>query len=260
MGTIGFLPDWRDSRAYAPLLQADRSCLAWEWLRRDPSFQSEALDAIFARPSARNHPIGEEAPALAWGLHAFEDPRLPAPVARPIWAACRHSLVLEAVAEPCRPGPDAFELERFARLATLVHGREAGRLLLCDGLRFIRLDIGGCRLAGGPVRLHYQVSGLESAARPLYVLQRFLALVQRNAFVPSLHPPWRRAGRQALLLRAFDALANGASQREIASQLLSARASEARWRIETASVRAQSQRLVRAARAMAAGEYWGLLR
>jgi hypothetical protein len=32
-GPSGF--DWRDAAAYAPLLEADRSLFAWEWLRRD---------------------------------------------------------------------------------------------------------------------------------------------------------------------------------------------------------------------------------
>ena len=36
------LPDWRDAAAYSGLLGAGRSALAWELLRRDPSYHGLA--------------------------------------------------------------------------------------------------------------------------------------------------------------------------------------------------------------------------
>jgi hypothetical protein len=63
-----------------------------------------------------------------------------------------------------------------------------------------------------------------------------------------------------LLLRAFDALAAGASQRDIAQILLSASAGLPSWRVMSPSLRSQAQRLTRSARTMAAGSFWALLR
>lgn len=57
------------------------------------------------------------------------------------------------------------------------------------------------------------------------------------------------------MLRAHDALAAGASQREIAAVLLDEEALAPRWRVEAPSLRSKVQRLVRSARAMADGGY-----
>jgi len=86
-----------------------------------------------------------------------------------------------------------------------------------------------------------------------------MALAATGSLSPHLHPPDRRAHRHILLLRTFDALAAGVGQRAIAAALLGNRANETRWRIEAPSLRSQVQRLVRAARLMAAGGFWSLL-
>jgi hypothetical protein len=62
------------------------------------------------------------------------------------------------------------------------------------------------------------------------------------------------------MLRAADALAAGAGQREIAQLLLSEEAGEPRWRTRAPSLRSQAQRLVRAARRMESGSYRELLK
>jgi hypothetical protein len=62
------------------------------------------------------------------------------------------------------------------------------------------------------------------------------------------------------MLRAYDGIVAGAAQREIAALLLSSEAGRERWRVEAPTVRLRVQRLVRSARAMAAGGYLSLLR
>ena len=63
-----------------------------------------------------------------------------------------------------------------------------------------------------------------------------------------------------LLLRAHDALAAGADQRDIAEALLSREAAQPKWRVGAPSLRSRAQRLVRGARLMAAGGYRELLK
>ena len=246
--------DWRDGAAYAPLLNADRSIFAWEWLRRDQAYRYAALGE---RPSAdESWPAPER-----WGLHAFENPHLAAPAARPLWRADIHAAVLPVVGAEPGAASDAFDLARFAAMATILRsadGRE--HLLISDGLRTIRLDILAGTASGGPVQLRYLLTGFESAERPLATLRRLVALQRTGRLGRSLHRPESRARKWILMLRAHDALAAGAGQREIAAALLSRVAGEPRWRSRAPSLRSQAQRLVRAARQMASGGYRKLLR
>lgn len=247
--------DWKNAEHYAPLLAADRSILAWEWLRRDPDYR-RAAELQAARPDARS----PSAAAQSWGLHGFELPDRTAPAARPVWVASRHRGVLTAQSVRAEGGSDAFRFADLAGLATLITDGDRHHLLLSDGLRAIRIDAAGDSPAAGPVHLRYRLSGIVSAEAPLLTLRRFLALVRTGEFSRSLHLPEARARRWLLILRAYDGLTAGADQREIAEVLVSEAAAEPRWRSRSPSLRLQAQRLARSARRMAAGEYRTLLR
>lgn len=252
----GQAADWRDAAAYAPLLAADRSIFAWEWLRRDPGYRA-AAERAFEGIGQRDD---KSATPERWGLHAFEPPDLPAPLARPVWSADLNSHVLEVEAGRATEASDSIDFARFGGCARLVTSDAGEHLLISDGLRAIRLDVLAGTLAGGPVRLRYRLSGRASAERPLLTLRRFLALWRTGQFASSLHPHEARAKRWLLMLRAHDALATESDQREIAAELLSREAGELRWRSRCPSVRSQVQRLVRGARHMAGGGYFELLR
>lgn len=251
------VPDWRDAAAYEPLLQADRSLIAWEWLRRDPAYREAAERAARRIGDGVVHDRGE--PPERWGLHRFERPNAAVPEARPIWCAAVHPLVLRIDAIPFQD-EDSFDLVRFASVSTLHSGPDGREhLLISDGLRAIRIDALAGSLAAGPVELRYRIGGLSSAERPLLSLQRLLALWRRGRFCRSLHPREAKAWRWVLMLRAHDALEVGANQREIALELLSSSAARERWRVEEPSLRSQVQRLVRNARRTALGGSRGLL-
>jgi hypothetical protein len=251
-GAAGF--DWRDATAYAPLLEADRALFAWEWLRRDPDYVAAAQSS-----GGPDDGSGRAARPEDFGLIAFEAPALAVPEARPLWAVTAHPLVLAAEPDG-RCGPDdTFDLQSLRGLARLVarDGRE--HLLLSDGLRAIRLDAPPGTFSAGRVCLRYRLFGLASAELPLLTLRRLIALCATGGFARSLHRPEARARRWVLMLRTSDALAQGASQRQIAESLFSRSTSEPCWRIREGSVRSQVQRLVRSARAMAARGYRKLL-
>jgi hypothetical protein len=249
--------DWRDAAAYTPLVAADRSIFAWEWLRRDPGYRAAVERAI-----QRGGQAGErQVPPEHWGLHAFEPPDLPAPLARPLWCVDVHPCVLAVHAEPASAELDTFALERFRAVSTILVTPDAREhVLISDGLRAIRVDVQTGTLAGGAAQLRYSLGGFASAERPLLTLRRLLALWRTGQFASSLHPREARAKRWLLMLRAHDALAAGADQREIAAELLSREAGELRWRSRCPTVRSQVQRLVRGARHMVAGGNYELLR
>lgn len=101
--------NWRNAAAYAPLVDADCSLFAWEWLRRDPDYRLAALDA--ARSTGDAHVEGPS--AMRFGLVAFEPPGRAVPDARPLWTARAHPPVLHvgrargrALGGPVRRQPD----------------------------------------------------------------------------------------------------------------------------------------------------------
>ena len=239
-------PDWRQAGDYAPLGGAERSLIAWEWLRRDPSYIAAAAHGGF--------------PANRFGLLAFEPPELAVPEARPLWSADADPHVLNV--SPCAPTArsDCFDLGGMANFARLETERRAEHLLLSDGFRSIRLDGPSGTFSSGPLALDYSISGLASAAPALLTLRRLLALLSTGRFSGILHPRERKARRWVLALRAWDGLRAGACQREIAEALLSRSAADPGWRSREPSIRLQAQRLVRLARALGSGGYRALLR
>lgn len=252
-GPSGF--DWRDAAAYAPLLEADRSLFAWEWLRRDSDYRAAAGRCGALGDSASC----EDPAAAAFGVVAFECPNRAVPNARPLWRSDVHPHVL--IVERLKAGNsgDEFDFHRLAELAALVTRPGGDHLLLSDGLRTVRLDGPRGVFSRGPACLRYRIEGLASAEPALLTLRRFLALWRAGHFARSLHPPEARGRRWILMLRAWDALAAGAGQREIAEVLLSRSAAEPHWRGREPSLRSQAQRLVRSARTLAAGQHRTLL-
>ena len=251
------LGDWRNAAAYASLLDCDRSAFAWEWLRRDPAYRRAAAE----NKEGVEAPVGRAQPQAApFGLHAFEDPDLPAWTAQPVWRAEAQADILSAEAEAGEEGDDLFDLEQVHVPWRLVRG-ELGQehLLLTDGCQRVRLDIVRGTIVGGPVLLRHRLAGIASLERPLLLLRGLSMVWRTGGFPQSLFPRERRARRWIALLRTADALAGDASQREIAAALLGAAADNARWRVNAPSLRSAAQRLVRASGAMRAGGWRRLL-
>ena len=244
-----FLPDWTDAAAYASLVAADRTILAWEWLRRIPAYREASRAGGADEPDA----------ALGWGLHRFEDPWRAAPLARPIWTATALVPVLRTEMHGCDDPADALPAS-LRRLAARHRDGRAVRMLLCDGWRAVRLDGVGRSGAGAGPRLVFTVAGPPALSPSLLALRRLDALIRHGRFAGTLHPPVPRAARMLLLLRTADALAAGARQREIAGVLLRGDVRGPGWREEHPHLRLQAQRLVRDARRYLSGGYRALLR
>lgn len=239
-------PDWHDPALYAALFEADRSLIAWEWLRRDPVYRAAAsgLD-----------PIGPE----HFGLVDFEAPDLPVPLARPMWRSQVHPLVVHAERAGDSDAGERFDLSELNGFARVLVGHGVEHLVLSDGLHSIRLDGPPGIFTEGPAQLRFSIQGIDSARAPLLGLRRFLAFARTRRFSRILHPREPRARRWILMLRAYDALGAGATLREIAAYLFRSSVAEPLWREREPSIRLQAQRLVRSARRLAAGEYRHLL-
>lgn len=212
------------------------------------------------RPAGPRRPI----PTPSSGGFTFaEDPERDAIDARIIWHADLDPGTLLVAAQPAGPlDRDGFDPGRLARWLTVAvdaDGRE--HAVLSDGYRRIRLDVvsGSLRLRC-PLLLSYHLKGIASAAPKLLPLRRLIALCQRGRFSPSLFPADRRIPRWLEVLRVYDALRDGASQREIGAALFGHDRIEQDWADGADSLRSRVRRLVREARAMAQGGYRSLMR
>ena len=250
-------PDWREADDYAWLEALPREAFAWEWLRRQPAYRSAAMAASRAPPRA----CVRADLARRWNLHAFEDPDLTAIEARPMWTReaypsvlCAHAMVAAT------PSPETVAIARFPDAATVIRCGRVQHLNLSNGVRSLRLDLWGERVGKEPLRLRYDLHGVRSLGPPLETLRRFKFFIEHGRFSIGLHPPEPRSSRMILVLRVFDALNSGATQRDLAGLLGLRALSGPGWRSDHPSLRSRAQRLVGTARGFGAGGFWQLLR
>jgi hypothetical protein len=162
------------------------------------------------------------------------------------------------IAEPGAGIPDAFELRRLRRFAAVAVGADGREhLALSDGFRRVRIDIVAGTLLDGPVRLIHQITGLTSARPAILSLRRLIALHECRAFSRRLYPRERPATRIVAALRVHDALACGASQREIAQGLFG---DDVAWPGPGESVKSSVRRLIALAERLSGDGYRTLLR
>lgn len=192
------------------------------------------------------------------GFTFAEDPSRAAPEARILWHADLDPGVLHIEAFPAGVDePDRVDVARLRPWLTIVvdqKGRE--HAVLSDGFRRIRLDPDRGSLADADlVSLHFHLSGIARARRPLLTLRRFLHLYQHCRFSASLYPADPHVDRGLLALRVHDALTDGASQRDIALALFGTARVAQDWGTGSDALRQHIVRLSAQARAMAQGGY-----
>ena len=192
-----------------------------------------------------------------------EAPEFTAPEARIIWDAELDPGTLSVSATPTGASdPDGIRIRDLApwlTIATDPDGYE--HCVLSDGWRHIRLDVDAGRLTGADnVLLYYHLFGQASAEKRLLPLRRFLYLCRHRRFARTLFPRDAAIPRLLTMLRVHDALADGASQSDIGAALFGRDRVTRDWHAGSGSLRSRVRRLVREARAMAAGGYRQLLR
>jgi hypothetical protein len=241
--SVGFpAADWLSADAYASLRRCDRHGFAWEWLRRSLAYRAAYNPA--------DDDAGIANACRPFGLHCFEAPDIAWPAARPIWRRDVDDTVLLAVAgRTTVAGP----IDLCALAAPMsCHADVSGEhWLFADRGRHVRIDILGGSLGQGPTGLEFRLAGFPNCHGQIAAVERLAALAQRGRWPARNPPPERRAGRWALILRIHDAIATGASHREIAEQVLGL-ADTPRWRIDAPSWRRRVQRLSESARQLAA--------
>ena len=233
--------DWTKEGHYLPLLEADTTAFAWEWLRRSSAYRVAFDAATSGRPAP---------PPRHYGLERYEDPDLSVPNARPIWSTHVSLDVISArVSDPFAPRMERVDLRLLSSLVSVTIAEdEIEQLLLSDGHHFIRIDVIVGTLIGCPASLTYFLHGLSGLTGPIRALERLAALVSTGSFpkLPERSP--ERRHRWINELRVADALADGQDQQAIARHLFGDLIARERWRSDSASYRRRVQRLVTKAR------------
>lgn len=132
--------------------------------------------------------------------------------------------------------------------------------MLSDGWRRIRVDVvEGTLLSQAPARLDYLLSGMTRLEAPLLALRRMLALWRTGRFARLLFPDEPGLPRRLEALRVGDALADGASYREMAIALFGQDRVRAEWKGRSDFLLSRVRRRADEARGMSAGGWRGLL-
>lgn len=158
-----------------------------------------------------------------------------------------------------RTDADAFDLSTIGATAHVLCSTDGEKLLLGDGPRRVRLDVRTGTLLDGPVRFHYRIDGFVDLGHKLLTLRRLTGLRRLGHLPATLFAPDRCAERWIALLRTADALAEGASHREIAEGLFGPGKVRVDWRSRSDYLRLRVQRLARNANRLVAGGYLALL-
>src|SRR5262245_23300823 len=221
--------------AYDYVFALSPSDLAWEFLRRNAQYQrayrlsrrglrrSGRLSSGHLFTRVRRHTLG----SIAWGLHPFVDPALPAPEASLCWLTCPTVPILEALC--CRAPESAFDLAvanlRSAKSVIAGPGREE-YVLLGDSELALTLRLRGSRSILGPVRTTFLLRGIPNATKLAADFATFDALlhVSRSRARRSHH---RLLLRDALV--ALDARSFGASHRDVAEVIFGVKRVREAW-------------------------------
>lgn len=231
-------PPWPLTRgAYDYALALCPSDLAWEFLRRSPAYQR---DYCLNRKGVTGAPrcLGTSPPltrvrrrartALAWGLHSFVDPALPAPSSPVCWLSASAVPLLEGIANRAPRGacPDV-DVRNLTSARHLVLGPCGEQLLLLrDAQAALTLRLHGSRALLSPLNTSILFRGFPEPDP----VSKALSILSALVLCPN-HKPHN--SRDPLFLRdaliAVDGRCLGASHREIATAIYGWRKAQAAW-------------------------------
>lgn len=132
--------------------------------------------------------------------------------------------------------------------------------LIYYGCNRIHLHVIDGTLLEGPVILRFDIGWFGAYEPAILTLRRFLHLCRSGEIFSDRPVSDRMRHRAILMLRIHDALAQGASIRDVGIMLFGLARIEAEWRDPGESLKSQCRRLIASARAMAAGGYKDFLR
>jgi hypothetical protein len=240
---------WNASAAYLYILALDGASLAWEYLRRNLTYQAHWRKAEDRSDSS----IGD-----LWGLRHLEDPRRDGRAAEPPWCPTPSSsvwLIRLAEPDPCArfqfwriPGDKSLVHDGMRLLLTARHHPAVKRAVLAPDLA-----------ADEPYA--FSVPAGNQVQTRCRAVNEFVASYHTTHERHAKHPvvrPSRSALTHMRVLQALDGSRAGASQRDIAAAIFGASHVNTSWAPDS-ELRAQTRYLLKRGEALAKGGYRTLL-
>ena len=242
-------PNWRIAESYAYIFELAPQEIAWEFLRRNPDYQSCVNTINLSSDEDTSHL------AKRWGLRFLADPALNAIETSIFWhpEICAYTVILDAGV--CVTSKNITLTEDILSQAKIRKAKDGQHILL--------------RKAGHTYQMFLTPRALETrqlhavipfdnytTTRMVATSQLWLMLMKHKA--PLICVNTQRRQRLIQSLRALDAHLSGASHRQIAQELFSPIRQEAEsWRVS--SMRGCVRRLVETAITLMKQDYRDLL-
>lgn len=230
---------WALPAAYLYTLDLDGPALAWEYLRRNPSYQSD---------------WSEQRSLEQWGMHRGDHPAYDAREARPLWITCSDALLHVRGSNTRDVGISAgFDLWRVPGRKRLALG-DAGLTLRAEMSSYrLQISLAGDLGDGDAYAVTVPLGPSLRGQLDAFNVQAMALQGQEPSAMPV-----RASSRAALLhlraLQALDGRQAGASHREIALAVFGSEAVALRWQAD-GELRAQIRHLLRRAEAFMQGGY-----
>ena len=239
--------NWRDSDSYLWVMALPRPALAWEFVRRSPSYRSAFHS---------NDPSNREWP---WPMVRLENPDLDARDAVPAWCGVDETLPLRTGARAEDAIHAAIDVERLRCRMTMIE-EDAGttHVLFADGGRQLHLAVEEDPTAG-PALMTPALAPLALTVKRSLALRRLSDLAEHGELREHLYPAESRAPRFARILQALDGALAGARHRDIAVSLFGQRRVTQDWASPDNHLRDHVRRAVAQGRTLMADGFVRLL-
>jgi hypothetical protein len=244
---------WRCSAAYLYVMTLPGELLAWEYLRRNPEY-------LLDWHRGQSRPFSSKEQARRWGLEELEDPSLDARDADPHWHCHPRSIVqfvpADAIAIERSPrAAPIFSLWKFQGRKTLDYQADSLLLTARSSSKRRQVMLHGSLHDGSAYRVslapnteaHAALAAIFGAGSP-----------EDGAQAQGEHPCGVPAPTHAHALQALDALADGASHRQIAEVIHDVDTVIDSWEPDSA-LRAQVRYALKKARLLMVRGYKGLI-
>jgi len=243
--------DWRDSDSYLWITALPRPALAWEFVRRSPSYR-----AAYQLSDTPERELGS-----SWPMVRLEDPHLDARHALPAWTGVVSDeiLPLQTGADPQEAIRAAIDIDRLrCRMTTIEEETGTTHVLFAERGRQLHLAV-EAHPAVGLGLLTPALAPMPVTVKRTLALRRLSDLAEHGELRAHLYPAEPRAPRFARILQALDGALAGARHRDIAVSLFGERRVTQDWASPDNHLRDHVRRAVAQGRTMMANGFVRLL-
>ncbi len=251
---------------YAYTVGLDRPGLAWEFLRRNPSYIHDVQDNPSTIPKAALHSSGaqvftlrqKEMLAENWGLVTPVDPTKCAGDATIFWLPSRMNSIISCHANASNDNHvETVNLSHFRGHKSVLVTNACEYIVIQDSRSAARMIVTGKSFLSGDSVLSFNFEGIQNALLGLIALRELKQLMCNSQSSVSLN--WQSETKYRDYLVALDGYLAQRSYRDIAEVLYGSDRVKEVWTNETRHLKDKVRRAVQAGIELMNGGYLKLL-